>query len=461
MRSSACNTHPHDRRDDPRSAAGALLKPPVLRRGTIRAVCAAYLALVIYGTLGPLGDADTPWLGPAPNWRWIPPAYPLHYGRYQDILTNVLVYLPVGVALALLVRRRGGKLGTELLLTVSAGVGLSYGTELLQQFMPARCADLGDLITNAAATLLGSLLAPRAQSALRRAHERLFWDWRAHPWSALAWLMGGLTLALMTMPWDPCRPSLETDYRRDLDALDFRRCAAFALLGFLITLACCERRGRGRPALGMALRLVFVCAVFFEAAQVFLRSHACALLDISTALLGGLIGCGAARALPGSQGAVGVPPATRRVVALLGLLLVVAAAPILGLSRVAETPGRLADGCVLWLPFQTQFLTPFDRAVLATAETSFLYLAAAALSLYVSGGRGRRTALLLVVGLAGMVETAKAVFLGAPADPTSLLLAFVAWVVVCRCWQTFAPLPSLSDADNPAAAIGTVARSVL
>lgn len=451
MSSMGRNQLPRDRYSDQRPLIDGAAKPPVLRRSTIRAACALWLTLVAYGTLGPLGNGDGRWLSPVDTWCWIPPAHPISYTSYNDIFTNVLVYIPVGVALALLVRRRGGVRALELALATALSIALSYVTELLQQLMPARSSDWNDLVVNSSAALFGCLIAPRAQNAIRHGHELILRSWRTRPWLVLAWLMTGFTFVLMTLPWDLARPSIETQWDRDFDLLDFRRFGTFALLGFLISMAMIERLGPCALAVGEAVKRIFVCGVLFEACQIVLKSHACALLDIGTALFGGMVGCGAARWLTGlGLRSPGLPSATRRRLASLALLALVVFALVAGMTDVSASGPGWHGRHVLWLPFQSHFLTPFDRVLADAVESLFLYASLTVLCLYVTPGRGGLVALLLLVGLVGVVETAQMHFFQGSADVTPLLLAVAAWTITTRCWVAFAPRPLRSPHDSPA-----------
>jgi VanZ family protein len=458
MSTSSGNSHPRDRRTDQAPPTGARAgaadamvrrhKPPVLRRSTLRAICAIWLLLVAYGTLGPLGYGEGSWLAPVEDWHWVPPTHAINYSAYNDLFTNVLVYVPVGIALALLLRRRGGAHGLELLLAMVLAVALSYLTELLQQFMPARCSDRGDLMVNSTAALLGCLIAPRAQRTIRRGHEYVFEQCYHRPWLAAAWVMTGVTLALMTLPWDFYWPSIETEYDRSFDLLDFRRFATFGLLGFLIAMAMIERHGRQSLAFGEAVKRIFVCSVMFEAAQIFVKSHACGLLDISTALLGGLAGIGAARWLSGMS----LPESSaltirRQRLTTWALFALVAFGLIAGMYPGAVPANIQKSHRLLQFPFQVEFLESFDRVVIGVAEALFMYATVTMLCLYLTRGRGRLVALLLLLGMVGTVEAGQILLRGAPADVTPLLMAVAAWMIAIRCWNAFVP-PALHTARH-------------
>ena len=437
MTAAGHNQHPADRRCDAPRLIDGLSKPPVLRRATIRWVCVVYVGLVVYGTLGPLGHRDAAWLRMPESWQWVPSWQPTDR---NDLLTNVLVYIPVGVALRLLVRRRGSSGAAELLLAVGLSAGLSYGTETLQQLMPARSSSRVDLLVNATAALLGCAIAPWMQNGVRRCHAWVFWHWRRHPWGVLAGLMTGLATVLMTIPWDLSAPALEVQWDRQFDRLDFRRFALFTLLGFTLTMAMHERLGRWPQAVAEAVKRVFVLGVVLEACQILIKSHSCGLLDIGTAFLGGMTGCGAARWLVGLKlseyrrfSTIGRRAAS---LALVGLVVLTLASGVSRYSAAGLSPYGLN---VIWVPFQTHFYQPFDRVVTDIFESLALYATLTVLCLYLTQGRGRRTALLLLAGLVGLVQLMRMHFPGGAADVTALLLAVLAWLITVRCWMAFFP----------------------
>ena len=103
MASPADSISPRDRLgDDPRSVENEH-KPSVLRRSTVRLISAACLLLILYGTLGPLGLHGGPWLTAVDTWTLAPP---WERSGIQDIVTNLLIYIPMGICLRLLLRRR-------------------------------------------------------------------------------------------------------------------------------------------------------------------------------------------------------------------------------------------------------------------------------------------------------------------------------------------------------------------
>lgn len=450
MRARVFGDHPYDRAGERRALAAGPAKPPVLRRATIRTICIIWLLLVVYGTLGPLGTGGRPWLVVPEQWTWLPPTRSLTLTSYNDVFTNVLVYLPVGVSLGLLLRRRGGSRAFELSLAIGLACGLSYLTELLQQFMPARSPDRLDFVVNSVAASLGCVLAPRAQRAIRRWHEAAFWQWRTRPWNVAAQLLTAVAFLLATVPWDLARPAIETVWQRPLDGADLRRCGLFGALAFVLTMAQRDR-GLGLTAVFREVwRRVFVLAVAFETVQIFLRSHACSLLDIGTELLGGALGCGiAAVAMRLRHRGRRWTAQVRRAIAAVGLLVTTGLALVVGLASAraaADGSGRLTLFCV---PFGSEFVRPFAVVLAQGVESLLLYSLITALCLYLSGGSKSRQALLLVVGLVVLVQLAAGLLAGLPPRVTPLLLALAGWALTVRCWRALPGL-SVDSAWSPA-----------
>ena len=84
-----------------------------------------------------------------------------------EVIQNLLLFIPFGVALAM----RGVRWRNALL----AGVALSFTVEFLQQWIPGRDPSVGDLITNAASTLIGGAIFWTAPRWLYPAQPRAPW----------------------------------------------------------------------------------------------------------------------------------------------------------------------------------------------------------------------------------------------------------------------------------------------
>jgi glycopeptide antibiotics resistance protein len=72
-----------------------------------------------------------------------------------DLAGNIVVFVPLGTALALALRGRPA--GRRLLLATLGGAGLSLTIELIQTAIPTRVTALDDWLLNTAGTWLGAL----------------------------------------------------------------------------------------------------------------------------------------------------------------------------------------------------------------------------------------------------------------------------------------------------------------
>ena len=129
---------------------------PSRHRSSASPLALAYAALLLYASLYPFS-----------GWRW-PPGQSIEalallpWTRWLgafDLTSNVLGYLPLGALITLAGLRSGWHLRWALLAALLLPGLLSYGTELLQQFLPRRVPALEDWLANTAGALAGALLA--------------------------------------------------------------------------------------------------------------------------------------------------------------------------------------------------------------------------------------------------------------------------------------------------------------
>ena len=126
-----------------------------------RALCSAWLLLVVYASLAPwsgwrsLGVGPLAFLG-APLPRFI---------TAFDIVVNLLGYVPLGALLVLAVhpRLRGA---TAVLIASTVGLLLSLSIEALQTYLPDRVASTLDLAANTLGAICGAALTAPFASAL-------------------------------------------------------------------------------------------------------------------------------------------------------------------------------------------------------------------------------------------------------------------------------------------------------
>ncbi|MEW6250634.1 MAG: VanZ family protein, partial [Planctomycetota bacterium] len=242
-------------------------KPPVLRRRTVCLLSATCLVGTIYGTLGPLGLGEHAWIADAGTWQWRLPSTP---SDAADVLANALVYLPAGLSLRLLCRRRGCAGWRDLVLSTLAASLLSYVTELCQQCMPARVASLTDWQVNTAAAFAGALFAVHVQRAARGLHAMLFAALAER--RALRRIAAGLLLLIALAAGSRCigslAPRLELRAPRAAPAVEWKpfarefrhslpsaarsaaaQAAAFSVLTLVCLAAVRDRRGPAIAAL--------------------------------------------------------------------------------------------------------------------------------------------------------------------------------------------------------------------
>ena len=86
---------------------------------------------------------------------------------WSDIILNVLAFVPLGVMLAVLLRRALHPLAAVILVLAGA-FGLSLCIEMLQAYLPRRWSTFSDVAANSTGALLGAVLGLLVHRALRR-----------------------------------------------------------------------------------------------------------------------------------------------------------------------------------------------------------------------------------------------------------------------------------------------------
>lgn len=115
---------------------------------------ACYGLLIVFGSLYPLRDLRFPDEGLLEF--MFAPLTP-RFSR-ADLVTNIVLYLPLGFMLERALRQGGSRLRAAAV-ALAAGAALSLGLEATQTAIPGRIASNLDFIGNAAGTLLGILVA--------------------------------------------------------------------------------------------------------------------------------------------------------------------------------------------------------------------------------------------------------------------------------------------------------------
>jgi VanZ family protein len=130
-----------------------------LHRSTAWPLAWACVALITYATLHPL----TGWRWPeAENFSWVLPKQ--RFEGVNDVVSNLLGYMPLGLMLCLAWLRSGRALWWAALMTVAMGSVLSYLLELGQYTLPARVPSISDWMLNTLGMAWGMLAAITAQA---------------------------------------------------------------------------------------------------------------------------------------------------------------------------------------------------------------------------------------------------------------------------------------------------------
>ncbi len=126
---------------------------PGASRFTI-ALLLGYTFLIVYGTLFPLDN----WQSPAISPFTLMLRHELHSTSNSDILTNILVYIPLGVLLIRVFPHRHCPV-CKLLIATLASALLSLSLEYLQAYLPGRVPSIIDVMLNTIGGFTGALLA--------------------------------------------------------------------------------------------------------------------------------------------------------------------------------------------------------------------------------------------------------------------------------------------------------------
>jgi VanZ family protein len=250
---------------------------PRRHRSSATPLALAYTALVLYASLYPFV-----------GWFWPPGLQASEslslpwtsWGYTFDVWSNVLGYLPLGLLITVAARRGGWPARRAMLAGVLLPAGMSYGCEVMQQFVPGRVPSAVDWVTNVSGAAAGALLASLGES--------LGWIDRWHAWRQ-RWFMNDSAGALALLALWPAGLLLPSPVPLGLGqvAERLREWAAAALADvpwaepvFTLLNAPPPSATPLRPlaeGLIVALGLLAPCAVAFSAMPAGLRRTALAL----------------------------------------------------------------------------------------------------------------------------------------------------------------------------------------
>jgi len=151
----------------------------------------AAAALIVYATLHPMAG----WHWPDSHvFGWVLPKQPNEF--MDDVVANLLGYLPLGFILCLAHLRSGWLAPWAALRTLVLCLGLSYSLELLQFTVPGRVPSLSDWVLNSLGSAWGVLAAITVHAlglvdAWHRLRERWFIPQAGHGLALLSlWPLG-------------------------------------------------------------------------------------------------------------------------------------------------------------------------------------------------------------------------------------------------------------------------------
>lgn len=178
-------------------------------RRTLTILLCVMVLLILYGSTMPfLLSTNAPLIERSFRQAW--EYWPLSDARHvskTDLISNVLLYLPLGFLLAARVSVGRGGAVRAILSAVILGLLLSATVEAAQLFLPSRITAVNDLATNTIGALLGSLggvlLGRRSYIRIRRS-LRLAWFYRPLHIAAGA-VLGYIILESLA----PYRPTLD------------------------------------------------------------------------------------------------------------------------------------------------------------------------------------------------------------------------------------------------------------
>jgi hypothetical protein len=348
----------------------------VRRGGRAAAACAwaaACGAAILYGSLLP-----DPLLA-LRHWSSIEPGM-LRVGLagagLEDVVTNLIVYMPLGCLVWFALHRLGVGLAAAMAASLLVGALVSTTAEVLQTAVPRRVASGADILLNVSGMGIGALGGWGVLAAWRGSWgPRLRHRWTRAPLGTLSCVLTIVILAGAVLPFHPVTTTdeLHDSFRRanwDLfsphvgesglaaGAISLKVLAAawFAALGYLGLLA---RRAGGADlpeALTGSLTFAIPLAASVEVLQLFSRVHVFDPLDIVLRSAGVLLGCWMASS-PGR--AIRLDAATIRMRDVLPSRWLVAGACCCAAGLLIEPLRRMEEGwSFAWLPAAVRL--PFE-----------------------------------------------------------------------------------------------------
>ncbi|MCC7293350.1 MAG: VanZ family protein [Phycisphaerales bacterium] len=326
-------------------------------------------AALLYGSWIPF-DLDLSRLSVVTH-RTIPPlGFPS--SDLEDLLVNLLVYMPLGAAITL--RGWGSTTGRRAFVWRAALLGalVSFAAELVQTLSALRMASWIDVAVNTLGATLGALMAPALLLVLGRGALRMRQAFSSAPLMALALVMSLLWMLISLAPFDFVPNTVELHDR--FLAANWQMAGALPsdAWGMLATLAryaplmiaCgCLALARMRggwarvDALFSAAKHAFLLGAVVEVIQIFVVSQSFELAGVPEACLVGAVGAALTVIATRVEGQAWATKPLRLNRAFMPTLVLLA---IAGVGVAAEGVLTAGESRVLQFPAMPRFLPPFE-----------------------------------------------------------------------------------------------------
>ncbi len=351
---------------------------------------AAVIAAIIYGSLIPF-EIDWTVFQTANLFGLL--RLTAHGTTTEDLLTNVLIYIPVGLTLALCATRFHLRTPMRFVFAVAAGAALSLFAETMQAGIAIRVASWVDVMTNTLGSAIGASLAValNGHAATAAGHLRRAFVNRPATICASVLAVGLLLYGLMPFDFTTCTADLHTSFGRARWDLAGPRGIAFgrppfelligqlssafwfAALGCLLVMAEWESRHHTTFAVRSAVLQGVVLVTVVEFSQLFTKSHVFDIAVIAlrslAVMLGAWFAVFTATVTRSTSVTQMVSFRTRHngfsipMVALAGLIAVQILARLLASVDPTLLTSSVVDmSRVHWLPFETLWHQPMPRA---------------------------------------------------------------------------------------------------
>lgn len=412
----------------------------------------------------------------------------LHFGlgaaKLDDIVTNLLVYVPLGLSVALCAMPRivtsGGRL-VRLLTAITVGTCVSILAEVIQTGIAIRVPSWTDVLLNATGSAMGAVLGLSLYSTAYDLSQSVRRQIAQRPFSVLApvLMIGLLCHGLLPFSFVTDTDGLHAAFNRArLDLFSLRAphpgqppfepltnqmigFAWFACLGYVLFRSAAERGWTRTTASLSALKSGFILVIIIELMQLFTAWH---VFDLATIVLRGIavalgLWCALFFTMDESvaSGEIGsdATDAVRRdandaaarsilkgflaVCLLFQIMMLV----IANIDPSQTSPANFALERIRWIPMETLWHRSFGYAAAETARIVVTFGVLAITSALLIGSKWRSGAWLMAgaitLSTATLVEVLQCCTPGRTPDMTGPLLALIAVLAAFRLTATLAP----------------------